>query len=52
MTTPRIAADGARIGVAATLVKSDRLSFRAEYDGERRAGYQSHTGLLKVLWQF
>ena len=52
VATPRIAADGARISVAATLVKSDRLSFRAEYDGELRAGYQSHTGLLKVLWQF
>jgi outer membrane autotransporter protein len=52
VTTPRIAADGARLGAAATLVSSDRLSFRAEYDGELRAGYQSHTGVLKVLWQF
>jgi uncharacterized protein with beta-barrel porin domain len=52
VTTPRIAADGARLGVAANLVRSDSLSFRAEYDGELRAGYQSHTGVLKVLWQF
>lgn len=52
VTTPRIAADGARIGVAATLVRSDELSFRVEYDGELRDGYQSHIGLLKAVWQF
>jgi len=51
-TTPSIAADGARIGVAATLAANDRLSFRAEYDGELRDGYQSHTGLIKTVWQF
>jgi outer membrane autotransporter protein len=52
VTTPRIAADGARINVAVTLMKSDSLSFRAEYDGELRDGYQGHTGVFKLRWQF
>jgi len=52
VTTPRISADGARIDVAAMLVKSDRLTFRAEYDGELRDDYESHTGFLKALWRF
>jgi outer membrane autotransporter protein len=52
VTTTRIAADGARIGAAAELVSSDTVSFRAEYDGELRPGYQSHTGLVKVLFHF
>ncbi len=51
VTTPRIATDGAELDLAATLLHSDRLSFRAEYDADLRAGYQSHTGLIKPLWQ-
>ncbi|HZC17771.1 MAG TPA: autotransporter outer membrane beta-barrel domain-containing protein, partial [Caulobacteraceae bacterium] len=52
VSIPRIAADGARLRAGATLESSDRLSFRLEYDGELRSGYQSHTGLFKLLWKF
>jgi uncharacterized protein with beta-barrel porin domain len=52
VAVPRVAADGARIDAAATLKRSERLSFGAEYDGELRAGYRSHTGLIKARWQF
>jgi outer membrane autotransporter protein len=52
VTVPRIAADGARIGAAATLERSDRLSFGVEYNGELRAGYRSDTGEIKARWQF
>ena len=52
VTVPRGAADGARIGTAATLKRNERLSFGAEYNGELRAGYRSHTGSLKARWQF
>jgi outer membrane autotransporter protein len=52
ITVPRGAADGARIGTAATLKRSERLSFGAEYNGELRAGYRSHTGSIKARWQF
>jgi outer membrane autotransporter protein len=52
VATPRVAADGTRIAAAATLKRSERLSFGAEYDGELRAGYRSHTGLIKARWKF
>jgi uncharacterized protein with beta-barrel porin domain len=52
VSIPRIAADGARLRAGVTLDRSDRLSFRLEYDGELRSGYQSHTGLFKLLWKF
>jgi uncharacterized protein with beta-barrel porin domain len=48
----RPAADGVRANVAATLVKSDTLTLRAEYEGELRPNYQSHTGMLKTTWGF
>ncbi|WP_146002807.1 autotransporter outer membrane beta-barrel domain-containing protein [Telmatospirillum siberiense] len=51
-STPRTSPDGAQIGVAATLEGTDALSFRAEYSGDLRADYQSHTGVIKVLWGF
>ena len=51
-TTPRTAPDGVRIGLAAELGGDDALSFRAEYEGEMRAQYQSHTGVVKALWGF
>jgi hypothetical protein len=40
------------VGLALTLNGNDSLSFRAEYEGEARVKYQSHTGLVKVLWGF
>jgi uncharacterized protein with beta-barrel porin domain len=50
--TPRIAADGAQITVAATLQATDAISLRAEYDGDLRAAYQSQSGLVKFVWSF
>lgn len=50
--TPREAADGAQVTMAATLQKSDHLSLRAEYDGNIRSNYSSHTALLKAQWDF
>jgi uncharacterized protein with beta-barrel porin domain len=49
---PRAAQDGAQLMLAATLKQSDALSLRAEYDGDLRTGYQSHTGVLKFSWDF
>jgi outer membrane autotransporter protein len=51
-TTPRAAPDGLQTTLAFTLQKTDRLSFRAEYDGDLRSDYQSHTGLIKAEWNF
>ncbi len=54
--TPRAAQDGAELTLATTLAsipgQSDALSLRAEYDGDLRVGYQSHTGVLKFSWDF
>ncbi|MDR3425370.1 MAG: autotransporter domain-containing protein [Alphaproteobacteria bacterium] len=50
--TPRVAADGAQIGLAATLDQSDDFKLRVEYDGDLRSGYSSHTGMLKGSWSF
>lgn len=52
VTAPRTEPDGVRIGLAATLAGDESLSFHAEYEGELRAQYQSHTGLVKALWGF
>lgn len=49
---PRTAADGARLTAGAVLETAGDVSFRAEYDGEARADYQSHTGLVKITWGF
>jgi uncharacterized protein with beta-barrel porin domain len=51
-STPRLASDGAQIGLSATLEGSDSLSLRASYIGEMRPDYQSHTGTLKAIWAF
>lgn len=48
----RPAADGARIGLGATLERADDLSIRLEYDGDYRSDYRSHTGLLQVRQAF
>lgn len=50
--TPRINPDGAQIALAATLDRSNRLSFRAEYDGEMRPNFRSHIGMVKAIWNF
>jgi uncharacterized protein with beta-barrel porin domain len=50
--TARPASDGARVNVAATLETVGDLSLRAEYEGEARQNYQSHTGMLKATWNF
>lgn len=51
-TTTRIAPDGVQWGLAATLNSDDALSFRAEYQGEARTKYQSHTAMVKAVWGF
>jgi outer membrane autotransporter protein len=51
-TSPSTAADGVRLGLATTLESKGDLSFRAEYEGELRHQYQSHTGIIKVIWGF
>ncbi len=52
VSSPRTSPDGIQVGLAATLNSSDDLSFRAEYEGEARAKFQSHTGMLKAVWGF
>ena len=51
-STPRTAQDGAEVSLGATLQRTDALSLRAEYDGDLRSDFQSHTGLLKGEWKF
>jgi len=51
-TTPRLSPNGAQLGAGATLSSNDSLSFRAEYVGELRPDYQSHTGMIKAIWGF
>ncbi|PKU24689.1 autotransporter outer membrane beta-barrel domain-containing protein [Telmatospirillum siberiense] len=51
-TVARTAADGARLTLSATLAQSDSLTLKAEYEGEERPAYQSHSGLLKATWSF
>ncbi len=51
-TTPRLAADGLRLGLALTLNSDNRWSLRAETESEFRSGYQSHTGLVKAILGF
>lgn len=50
--TARLPTNGALIAVGATLQQSDDVSLRAEYDGDIRSGYSSHTGLLKIRQAF
>lgn len=52
VSVPRTEADGVRIGLAAGFNGEGDVSFRAEYEGELRAQYQSHTGLVKAIWGF
>ncbi|PKU25135.1 hypothetical protein [Telmatospirillum siberiense] len=47
-----VPADGARLILSATLEQSDSLTLKAEYEGETRPNYQSHSGLLKATWGF
>lgn len=49
---PRTSADGARLGLAATLSSNDRLSLRGALESELRSDYQSHTGMLRGIWSF
>jgi hypothetical protein len=50
--TPRAAQDGAQVTLAATIRQGDSAALRAEYDGDLRADYASHTGLIKAEWKF
>jgi uncharacterized protein with beta-barrel porin domain len=50
--TPRVAPDGAEIGLAVTLKQTDNIDIRVEYDGDLRDGYQSHSGLVKLNWSY
>jgi len=49
---PRLSSDGLQLGLAATLDRTDNLSLRAEYTGELRPSYQSHTAMVKAIWGF
>lgn len=51
-TTPRTEPNGVRVGLATTFNGNDEVSLRAEYEGEMRPHYQSHTGLLKAILGF
>ena len=51
-TTPRLAPNGARLNLASTLLYSDRLTVRAEYQGDLRSNYQAHTGLVRASLAF
>lgn len=51
-TTARPSPDGAKLNLAVTLDTTDNMSLRAEYEGDVRADYQSHTGLVKATWEF
>lgn len=51
-TSSRTDPDGAQIDLAATYNTAGNVSIRAEYSGELRDGFQSHTGFLKLLWGF
>jgi len=51
-TTPRVAQDGAQIGLSTTLQEDDDLSVNLGYDGDLRQGYSSHSGQIKVKWDF
>lgn len=48
----RLAADGARLGLGASLEMPDGLAVRLEYDGDYRADYRSHAGLLRIRQLF
>lgn len=51
-TVGRSSPDGAKMNLAMTLDTQGDVSFRAEYEGEVRPDYQSHSGLLKATWGF
>lgn len=51
-TASRISPNGAQLGLAATLNSTDDLSLRAEYTGDLRPIYQSHTGMVTASWGF
>jgi hypothetical protein len=40
------------VTLAATLRQGDNIAVRAEYDGDLRSDYSSHSGLVKVEWNF
>jgi len=50
--TPRMASDGAQIGLSLALKTSDNFKIRVEYDGDIRSGYASHSGQVKASWRF
>ena len=50
--TVRPTVDGMLMNLAVGLQSSDEMTFRAEYEGEIRHDYQSHTGLLKATMGF
>lgn len=51
-TGRRIAPNGARINLAATLARTDNITVRAEYEGDIRADYNSHAGLIRASYGF
>ncbi len=50
--SPRVAPDGARLNVGATLAHINGVQFRAGYEGDLRSNYQSHTGLVRATLSF
>jgi len=51
-TTPRVSQDGAQFGLLTTLQQDDNLSLSLEYDGDLRQDYSSHSGQIKIKWDF
>jgi uncharacterized protein with beta-barrel porin domain len=51
-TSVRPNADGAAIGLGATLERSGNMKIGLEYQGDLRSNFQSHTGAVKVTFNF
>lgn len=52
MQTPRVAEDGLQLGLSVGLKQSDDFEIKAAYQAELRRSYTSHTGLVKLMWNY
>jgi outer membrane autotransporter protein len=51
-TTGRFNANGVAVGAGVTFQQSDRFRLRLGYDGDLRRDYQSHSGSVRLSWDF
>ncbi len=51
-TSARLARDGALVGAGLSFMRTDWMRIGAEYDGEFRSAFQSHTGTVKLTVNF